>query len=248
MHIKKLSLLSALTLTASVNAASYTLLPTKDALDNTMLGTDITPGNGWAINGNASFTDLGGGVANLSTTGTSQSTLQGENATAPGATTAWSGTVTPNTFTFEISLKVNDLTNGFKVWAGTGDRIYMLDIYNDKITTTNSGGGLKDVAMTLNDGAFHTFRLVADNTNPGAHVWVDGVHVGDEVGGVFNSGTNDGRFILGDTTSGTFGNDIDVDIAYISYDGGAFAPIPEPSTSALLGLGGIALIMRRRKA
>ncbi|NWK54128.1 PEP-CTERM sorting domain-containing protein [Verrucomicrobiaceae bacterium N1E253] len=235
--------------TMVVNAASYTLLTKKEVLANVMLGSDVTSGNGWTINGSATITPTAGvaGSIHLTTTGTSHSTLVGTTATAPGAAVDWDSTVSPNTFTLEVSMRVNDLTDGFKFWAGTGDRIYMLDIYNDKVTTTNSGGGLKDVAMTLNDGEFHTFRLVADNTNPGAHVWVDGVHIGDEVGGVFNSGTNDSRFILGDTTSGSFGDDIDVDIAYISYDAGAFAPVPEPSSAALVGLGGLALILRRRK-
>jgi len=184
--------------------------------------------NGWLANANPTYTTTGTEL-NVTTTGTSQSTLQGENATGGGAST-WLAAVN-NEFTVEVKMRVNDLPNGFRFWLGNDNERIFLDIYNDSVVTTNNGGGLKTVNMTLNDGGFHTFRVVSDGGagNSDVHVWVDGTAISDPAGGVYNSGSNDNRFIFGDVTSGTFGDAMNVDIAYIAFDETAgYAPPPPP--------------------
>lgn len=240
--------------TVVANAASISLLPIKNASDfsHVYTGDEIwnTTGgaqNGWTAGADTANFDLSNPTATtlrIDTNGTTQaSSLTGTNANNGGVDT-WQSVVNGE-FTIETSIKINDAPNGFRLWLGSqGERVFV-ELYNDKLVTTNNGGGLKDVALTLNDGAFHTIRAAYDTDNK-VHVWVDGVAVSDTNGGVFNNGTNDNRLILGDSTSALDFDSYDVEIASIAFDGSASA-VPEPSSTALLGLGGLALILRRRK-
>lgn len=250
----KYTLATIIATTLAANAANISLLPIKDASDfshvytgNEIWNTTDGAQNGWVIGSETANFDLSNPTATtvrIDTTGSQHAKSLTGTAATDGGTDTWQSVVNGE-FTIEATIKINDAPNGFRLWLGSqGERVFV-DLYNDKLVTTNNTGGLKNVAMTLNDGAFHTFRAAYDTDNK-VHVWVDGIAVSDPNGGVFNSGTNDNRLILGDSTSGTDFDSYDVEIASIAFDGTPYA-IPEPSSAGLLCLGGLALILRRRK-
>ena len=262
----RLAIASALAVgVLGVGTASAGLVTTiKDAGDfsHFYTGTDMHDGvgyqNGWtefSNFGTTIFTDLGGGVLNVANSGGGAVMFDG-SASTDGATTWGDNLVSPigpdSAYTIEFQLTLNDAAAGVRLWSGMGDGRDFLDVYNDRVTITQPGGGFLDVPLTLNDGQPHTFRLANDGNISGdtftlAHDWVDGVQLTEPEGNPWTSGGNDARLLFGDYTSQAFGNDTDYDIHYFAYDqGGAFSPIPEPSTFALLGLAGVTLWIRRR--
>ena len=98
--------------------------------------------------------------------------------------------------------------------------------------------------------------------NATLNLFVDGVHIGSESGVSSDwSGVNDGGY---DATGGAsvlapnftspspaWGGASSINASYDTdlslYSGVAVTSVPEPSSTALLGLGGLALILRRRK-
>ena len=224
-------------------------------------GTDVHNGTSYQ-NGFSEFsagdatvyTDLGGGV--LGVTNTGRSAMVDGSLSTNGSST-WTDNLGPtpydatSDYTIEIKLGNIDAAAGFRIWGGHGDGRDFLDIYNDRVTITNTGGGFVDVPLSLSDGATHTFRVANDatsNTLTMAHVWVDGMMLTDAVGNPRTSGTNDSRLLFGDPTSGTFGDDADFDLHYFAYDQtDAFAPVPEPSTTVLLSSMFALIALRRRR-
>ena len=248
------------------------LTSTKDAstFSHFFAGTDMHDGtsfqNGWLEFGsnsaNTTVTDIGGGMINIAAnTPTSDTIIFGGSDSTNGSSTWNDGiagtTVNPpsagNTadYTLEIKIRLNDVTNGFRIWSGMGDGRDWFDIYNDGVGITKPGGGFLAVPMVLNDGEFHTFRVVNDGNVSGdiyktTHFFIDGVALSDTDGNPWTSSSNDSRLLFGDFTGGDFADGINYDIEYYAYDqSGAYAPIPEPVTMVLLGLGGL-LIRKRR--
>ncbi|BDS08728.1 hypothetical protein NT6N_37680 [Oceaniferula spumae] len=100
----------------------------------------------------------------------------------------------------------------------------------------------------VSDGQFWGIRLGLDGGGFGAYFYGDGTQIGDEV-----SGTRMERVLLGTVDSTTTAT---VDVSQLLsanadyrsiVKGVGIEAIPEPSSAALLGLGGLALILRRRK-
>jgi hypothetical protein len=232
------------------------LTATKDVADfsHVFTGTEIHDGtsyqNGWAqfsTGTSVTLTDLGGGILNHTAVGRGEM-FNGSAST--NGTSTWADDVnaggdlaTPGlcAYTIEMKIRVNALPNGYRIWGGFGDGRDFFDIYSDGVIITQPGGGFLTVPMTLNDGEFHTFRLVNDgnlssDTFTLAHFFVDGVALSEPVGNPLTSGTNDARLLFGDSTSQVFGDDANYDIAYFAYDqSGAYAPLssvpynPDPS-------------------
>lgn len=207
-------------------------LPLDDAKDIanfevTFDGSTIYDGtsylNGWTeVNGSYVTETLTGTVLNRTHTGGAATWLEGQNATINGSE-IWGGAA-PNRVTFETSLRVNDAPNGMVLWIGTGSNAAIIEIYNDR--TRDYGNNGFNVAHTNNDGQFHTFRVACDNEGGKYHVWRDGELLTPEEGVYFDSSSNDSRLIIGDYTGGTFGNNHNVDFAYITWDKtGAFPPV-----------------------
>ncbi|WP_435893886.1 PEP-CTERM sorting domain-containing protein [Oceaniferula spumae] len=248
--------IAALGVTTMVaNAAVVTTQADVSTFSHQFTGSEIYDGssyqNGWtggADTANYNLTTTGS-ILRIQTVGSQQgSTLNGTNST--NGTTIWND-INSGEFSLEMNVKVN-ATNaeGFRLmWAGNDTERYFVDITTTGVSYNLNGGGVATFALDTTDG-FHTYRLVGDNEAAAStrfHLYVDNVEVTDPNGGVFSSGTNDSRLLSGDTTSGTFGDSYDIEYASIAYDTAAFAPVPEPSSAALLGLGGIALILRRKR-
>ncbi|MEJ6778803.1 MAG: PEP-CTERM sorting domain-containing protein [Akkermansiaceae bacterium] len=97
---------------------------------------------------------------------------------------------------------------------------------------------------------YHTWRIAHDNTANTLYIWKDAVLIDVGANGfdLTDVGTHNGapgNTFIGDYSGGLAG---DWQLDYIALDTtGAFDAVPEPSSTALLGLGGLALILRRRK-
>ncbi|MGJ8655730.1 MAG: LamG domain-containing protein [Akkermansiaceae bacterium] len=171
-----------------------------------------------------------------------------------------------------ISLWVNFDDNGTR-WQGIlgkGEGAdYRLSAYN---RTDNAGyaGGTGDIDSGANvrDGSWH--HIVATTTEGGdTQLFVDGVLGGTNTAGasiVDDGNLNSGEFWIGNnpdnTTTDRMWDGLIDDVAQYNrvlsatevdeiYQAGllgtSLGAIPEPSSSLLLGLGGIAIVLRRRK-
>ena len=131
--------------------------------------------------------------------------------------------VNNGSWTFETRLKFNANANGFIIWLGTDTQRILVEIYGDR--TQSYTNGTFRVAHNNLDGAFHVFRIAHDAANSKYHVWRDGTRLTPTAGVAYDQTAADSRMILGDYTSGTFGNYFDVTIDYVRYDGtGAYLP------------------------
>lgn len=195
----------------------------------TFAGDEIWNGgflNGWTeVNGSGTTEMLTGSVLTYDHTGqTNANTLDGTNSGWPGSDASW-GSINQGDWTFEVNLRLTACPNGFKLWLGTDTKRVIVEIF-PTLTKSDSGSFSYDhtLASTENtDGAFHLFRITHDSGAERYHVWRDGVLL-TPVGGVsYDSTGSDSRLLLGDSTSGTDGNEFNVDIASVSYTGQLYA-------------------------
>lgn len=128
------------------------------------------------------------------------------------------------------------------------------------ISQQSAPGGPRDGVGTgtLNDDTWYHVALTASTSGSNMSVYLDGVLIAsDTTPNVnFNFGPSDGLFVGAKRSNGSslYGGLIDelaiYDTVLSQSDIAAranFNPIPEPSSTALLGLGGLALILRRRR-
>jgi sialate O-acetylesterase len=174
--------------------------------------------NGWSEdNASGTVKTLDGSVLRYNHSGSgAASVLKGTDAILGGGSTTWDE-INDGDWTFEITLKINDSPNGFLLWLGTDTSRIYVNLLNDR--TTDYLSNTFTVLHTNNDGAFHTFRISHDSAAAKYHVWRDAVLL-TPVGGVgYDSTTGDSRLLFGDFTSGTFGDDFDVEIASVAFTG-----------------------------
>ena len=168
---------------------------------------------------------------------------------------------------FTISLWANTTTNngftvlaGFEGTGGGGDR-YAIKASSGVIQATLGGATASaDLAATSNGNWIHIVA-VNDPTAGNSKVYIDGLQSGTN-GSVINLSSTTSEFTMGtywNSNSWDFTGALDdvqvydealslADVQLLNANPGLnLTTIPEPFSAALLGLGGLALIMRRRK-
>ncbi|WP_435893858.1 PEP-CTERM sorting domain-containing protein [Oceaniferula spumae] len=237
--------IAALAVTTLTAQAVITV--TKDSADfaQNYDGNEIYDGtsyvNGWAAAGGITAQSTSGSVLTL-TDGTNGWVEHntGDPIVSLGATSGW---------TLEVTLGM-DGTDGIALWqdGSNGANGALIYVGANGIGTNGNGTSTnQDISAVSNIGV-HTFRLAYDTSSATINIWRDGVFVTDTA--VTTNPGGGPRLIIGDCCSNASTGVLfdTIDIHNISYDiTGGFAPVPEPSSAALLGLGGIALILRRRK-
>ena len=169
--------------------------------------------NGWSVSG---------GISPSVVDTTDLRIVNTSNGLVEGTGTEWSS-LNDGNWTFETRLKFTANANGFMVWLGTDTQRILVEIYGDR--TQDYGNNTFNVAHSNLDGAFHVFRVTHDAANGKYHVWRDGVRLTPVAGVAYDAAATDSRLILGDYTSGTFGDFFDVTIDYVRYDAtGAYLP------------------------
>jgi hypothetical protein len=140
-----------------------------------------------------------------------------------GTSAGWNSIAT-GSWTFETRLKCNANANGFVIWLGVGARRILVEVHGNRTQDHADGGQSFNIADDNLDGNFHTFRIVHDAPNSKYHVFRDGVRLGPLDGTSYDQTATDSRLILGDYTSGTFGNNFDVTLDYVRFTNGALLP------------------------
>lgn len=162
--------------------------------------------SGWSTDG--SITPTPTGVSDLQLVHPSS-----DGRTLNGTSTGWS-TINHTEWTFETRIKLNDVTNGYALWLGTGTNRIIVEIHPG---FTKSNTNKFNESHTNNDGEFHTFKVTNDPSNSVYHVWRDGVLLTAPAGVAYDATAGDERLLMGDYTGGTFGNNYDVTIDYVEY-------------------------------
>jgi hypothetical protein len=155
---------------------------------------------------------------------------------------AWNPTALGSTV--ETRLKVDFNSEGAS-YAGdlvilTGARGWFMRFGTGSINEVLGGGTLEMDTSS----AFHTYRFTTtEAANAPLNLYVDGSTTPAITFAGVDTGSN--RLGFGDATTSLEGGQIQWD--YIDWtNAGAFAPVPEPSTLALMALGGTALLRTRR--
>lgn len=171
--------------------------------------------NGWTQTGALTKTLPAADDLNLLNPGSGGAWLEGTQ-------TGWN-TANNGDWTFEVRLKFNSNPNGFMIWLGTDSHTVLVEIHNDR--TQDFSNNTFKVNHNNSDGQFHRFRIAHDAANEKYHVWRDGERLTPVVGVAYDGTAVDSRLILGDYTSGIFGNNFDVTLDYLHYDQtGAYLP------------------------
>lgn len=242
--MKKLTCLLSFSLLAgaALTANADTLVLRNGVLwDNTFEGdvADLTTSDPvWSIfdrNGNASESSDGDIYSYVS-----DAVGDTVSYTAP----SWAGIGSARTT--EIRVRVPNDT--FEATDGSGALItgvvdaYDLRIFHDSVTLSDNGE-LEKNRIAIDMTEFHILRAVVDDNATFKYT----LYIDNDPTPVLQS--NDTTFtgfdnlVFGDISTGQNSGSLDVD--YISWTAGAF-PVPEPGSMALLGLGGLVMMLRQR--
>ena len=161
-----------------------------------------------------------------------------------------SGTVA---WTLEITVGKTGGTQGTNGWFGIATDVEAnssaLYIKDDRITIEQGAIDLDFLVGTDFTTGYHTIRVAHDAAADSYYYWVNGTLLNDDLSTPIAPGN--GNFaslqsvFIGDFSGTGLAGDYSID--HIRLDGGAFAPVPEPS-SALFGSLGLLALLRRRRA
>jgi alpha-N-arabinofuranosidase len=167
---------------------------------------------------------------------------------------------------FTISLWANTTTSnsfavlaGFEGTGGDGDR-YGIKTSSGNIEATIGGAVAAANLPTTSNGSWIHIVAVNDPTAGNSKIYINGVQSGAD-GGVINLSSITSQFTMGtywNSNSYDYAGALDdvqvydealsaSDVTFLFNNAGTAVGVPEPSSTALLGLGGLALILRRRR-
>ncbi|MBN1911785.1 MAG: PEP-CTERM sorting domain-containing protein [Pirellulales bacterium] len=236
----------------AVLAIGILALSSHAAMAETMLGIDDfdyvydcdTPSvpSGWAQVGTALVYD---GVDYVSYNTTADVNLKGyliSYGTVAG--NAWQQVgITPSTgYTAEIRAKINSIADSsddiaYAMLTVEGTQLASLTVRANSVMLYGAG----EFSTPNNVGEFHTFRVTQD-TDKKLTVYRDGIVV-PGLEDVTGYAYTQNYINFGDLGTNTAA---DVNIDYVGFTKGAYAPVPEPTTWAMLICGALMLWIRRR--
>ncbi|MEJ6571184.1 MAG: PEP-CTERM sorting domain-containing protein [Akkermansiaceae bacterium] len=197
---------------------------------------------------------VSGGVASSDLGAAPSEQLWRGDFNAGGAGSVWRELVSDGAasdWTLELSVQKTGGTQGSSGWFGiaTANSVESnssaLTILDDRIRLT---GGADYMVGTVFSTGFHTIRIAHDAVDNAYYYWINGTLLNADLSTAI-AGTNGSAFdnnaFIGNYSSSFGSGEWDVD--YLRIDTDAIAAVPEPSSTALLGLAGLALILRRRK-
>jgi len=232
------------------NAAYAVISAQKDSADfaNQSNGDQIWDGTAYVGDWDGA-TASGGTTADYSLNGSNLAINQTTNngwLQQDSGTSAWESLGPDDSWTAEMRVHVLSAPGGVSLWgAQTGPGAGIITV-NDNGVTPGAGVGL-GLSTADNTDGFHTFRLAYDSSEGDYSVWRDGLLLTDSQGATLNTGLS--RLIVGDCCS-SYGGDGNVfEVEYVRYDvTGAFAPVPEPTTLAVVGLALAGVLAVRRRS
>lgn len=125
----------------------------------------------------------------------------------------------------------------------------LVQFFKDKIIGPNDSAASGAVPTADNSDTWHTFRIASyspsgSGTGQIFHVWRDGVEIAPAL--AQNTNFLGEQLWFGDFVSGSA--EVNIDIDYLRWDTtGAWAPVPEPTSLALVALGATLCVRRSRR-
>ncbi len=217
---------------SSTDPSDATILGAVDGSDLGAAGTASGANGYFGVAG-----DLNDGVITPGLSGTGNSALYLPNSFGAAA-------LLPETYTIALDVATNPLgydvssVETFAGWTENGPQLG-----NQRYTLSVSL-----VATPVTFDSVGTFEYVpfADNTSSGGSV--THMTVADDGAGLIGTGVHSVRFEFLDHGFSGPNTDVDGTVYYeTDINGTATAAVPEPSSAALLGLAGVAMLLRRKK-
>ncbi len=230
--------LMSLTLTPSASAAIINGVNFETAYFGDVLPNAAAPS--WTIVGSAGVANAATQIYTVSTTGTQASYSE--------RTLSMAGV---NGVTIEFRANVSTMAGTLA--AGdlrfyTGSEVFLFRLADDVVFFGNSVESASSYAISTD--AMHTYRITLERQESGflANLYIDHASTPVISGVAAGSSSTGARIQWGDTaTSGGVNGTMGWN--YVAYTtSGAYAPVPEPATTALLfGVGGGMLFLRQRR-
>lgn len=216
---------AALGLLETPSSVSVAAPPPREAADSSSFGSRFEGNEIWSTSFLNSWAQAGTGTLTKSLPQATDLRLVNPGSGAvwiEGTSSGWSADCAGD-WTVEIRLTFAANPNGFALWLGTGTKRIIIEILADS-THDNGNNGFTASHNNI-DGNPHVFRVCHDSANGRYHVWRDSARLTPADGVAYDATASDNRLILGDYTSGTFGNGFDATIDYVRYDTtGAWLP------------------------
>lgn len=215
---------------------------------------DLTPNN-QDLDGNGAddWWDVGvPSVASGIASGGSDLLYRSDFGNAPGAHSIWRANFPDDgDYTVEVSVRV--LTTGAEGSRGSlsasfvredDDSTSILYVSRDGQAYNTGVDNPATLGSNDNTDGFHVFRVAREGSD--LWIWRDSVLLNPGGLALLEDSDVNGAtgLFVGDTGSATAG---DWELDYIRITPGAFAPVPEPATAGLIGMGALMLIGRRRR-